>query len=224
MASHALPRGDRAVHLALAGLLVFLAAQTALHFMFWGDNPRHISSYVYRGPIAATLWNVGVFGLSAGFAALAVAVRLRLPQSQNGRLAVVYLFGSAVTVAALAVFPTDVTHLPTTPSGYLHDAAALTTVVNLCAAMLLLVECGRVDSRWQAVAGSSTTIPIVATVFSFGWAIMDVTPFEQTSEFLQRVLAAYLIGWFVMVTWRLRNQSLPAEDAPAADALNQPAR
>jgi hypothetical protein len=205
-------------------LLLFLAAQAVLHFAFWGDNPRHISSYVYWGPWAEALWNVGVFGLSGGLLALAVAVRLRLPASQNGNLAVVYLAGAAITVAALAVFPTDKTHLPSTPSGYLHDAAALTSVVCLCAAMLLLVECGRVDSRWQAIAGSSTTIPIVATVFSFGWAIMDVTPFEQTSEFLQRVLAAYLIGWFVLVAWRLRAQHLPAEDAPAADAVNQPAR
>lgn len=217
-------RGNRTLLVALAGMATFLATQAALHFIFWGENPRHISSYVHLGSLSEALWHIGIAGLAAGLAALAFVVHLRLPRTQNSRLATLYLAVATLTVLALSIFPTDRSHLPSSPNGYLHDAAALTTVVSLCAAMLLMVECGRVDSRWQAVAGSSTTIPVTATILGFGWGLMDLTPFEVASEVLQRILTAYLVGWFLVVAWRLREQGLPGAAAPGTDAVKQPAR
>ncbi|HEX2065179.1 MAG TPA: DUF998 domain-containing protein, partial [Candidatus Thermoplasmatota archaeon] len=111
---------------ASAGFALFLACQVALHVRNLDAWPRHISSFAHLS--WGGLWTLGIVALGLGVAALAHAAALLLPRSQEARWAVASFAVVAAAVLLLAVFPTDVTPLPSTLGGYVHDIAAVTAV------------------------------------------------------------------------------------------------
>lgn len=187
---------------ASAGFAVFLACQLALHARNLHAWPRHISSFVYGS--WGALWTVGLLAVGGALAALAYAVAVLLPRTPESRWVVASLGVAASCVLVMTVFPTDVTDYPSTPSGYVHDFAAVTAVTFQCAAMFFAVVASRADPLWRLAAGESHAWPWVASALGVAWSLGDLTPWWPLAAFVQRVLGAVMVAWLLALAWRVR--------------------
>jgi hypothetical protein len=206
-------KGQHPLTAASAGFALFLACQVALHARNLHDWPRHISSFVYEswGP----LWTVGAVALGAGLACLAYAVHQLLPRTPEAQWAAASLTVAAVSVLLMAAFPTDVTDYPSTPSGYVHDFAAVTAVTFQCAAMFFTALAGRAEPLWRQANGDAPRWPWVASALGLVWGLGDLTPWWPAAALVQRVLAIVMVVWLLAFAWRIRVEVLtPAAPLP----------
>jgi hypothetical protein len=197
---------------ASAGFATFLACQAALHVRNLDAWPRHISSFVYES--WGTLWTVGIVALGVALAALAYAAAELLPRPQEAQWAVSSLCVASCAVLLMAVFPTDVTDYPSTPSGYVHDFAAVTAVTFQCAAMFFTLLAARVEPLWRQAAGEATGWPWLASALGLAWGLGDLTPWWPFAAFVQRILATVMVAWLLALAWRLRVEVAAAPQAP----------
>lgn len=196
---------------ASAGFALFLACQLALHVRNLDAWPRHISSFVHQS--WGGLWTVGAVGLGLGVAALASAAASLLPRSQEARWAVASFGVVAAAVLLLAAFPTDATPLPSTPAGYVHDIAAVTAVTFQCAAMFFTLLAARAEPLWRQAVGTATGWPWLASALGVAWGAGDLTPWWPVAAFVQRILAVVLVGWLLVLAWRLRVEAMAPQAA-----------
>lgn len=206
---------------ASAGFAVFLACLAALHVRNLDAWPRHISSFVYQswGP----LWTLGIVALGIALTALAYAAAQLLPKSQEAQWAVASFVVAATAVFLMALFPTDVTDYPSTPSGYVHNFAAITGVTFQCAAMFLTLLAGRAEPLWRQAAGGMRGWPWLASALGLAWGLGDLTPWWPFAALVQRLLAAVMVAWLLALAWRIRVEVL-APEMPVPRQVPQRAR
>jgi cytochrome c biogenesis protein CcdA len=205
--------GQHPLTVASAGFALFLACQLALHARNLHDWPRHISSFVYES--WGSLWTLGLVAVTVALAALAYAASTLLPRTPEARWAVASLVVAAASTFLMAAFPTDVTDYPSTPSGYVHDFAAVAAVTFQCATMFFTVLAGRADPLWRLAAGESPAWPWVASALGVAWSLGDLTPFWRLAALVQRLLCAVMAVWLLALAWRVRVEVLaPALPLP----------
>ena len=193
--------------LALGGLGLFLAILGLLHLLNMDAMPRHVSGFAKLEE--GWLWPVALLGLALGLGGLAGGLRL-LPQHPDGRLGRRLLLAAAALVVLMVVFPTDDNQLVAGPmarttAGWLHNLAAVAATTLQGAAMLVLVDAGRSDPAWGRVTGTSFALPAVAVVLGFAWGLGDLSPYWVAAAIVQRLLAVVMVGWLVLLAWRLRS-------------------
>jgi hypothetical protein len=193
-----------------AGLAVFLAAQLILHLANLHAWPRHMSSFVYLH--WGWLWTVGLVALGTGLFAFSNGLAILLDACPEARWATRSLAISGGAALLMAWFPTDVTDYPSTPSGYIHDLAAVIALDFQCATMFFAVQAGRRDLSWRPARAASAVWPWVASALAIAWGLGDMSSWWRLAALLQRVLAGVMVGWLLVLAWRVRVEAL----APAS--------
>ncbi len=210
----------RRIRLAAWALALFLACLALLHLLNLGDWPRHISGFVRLQ--GAWLWPLGLLALSFALVTLGLGLPALATPHRDARLACRLLVAGGATTLLLILFPTDVTPHPSTWVGGVHDVAASFTVLLVGSAMFLLVDAGRSEPSWEALAGRSLTWPGIVMGLGYAWGLGDLTAWWPVAAVFQRALCASMAGWLIVVALRSSSGATPDRLASSAPTPQRP--
>jgi hypothetical protein len=206
----------RHVHLLswfVAASIVLFVATVAVATISQGTHAaaRPISELALGTAGGLVTFSLGVVGL--GLMALAWALHDAVEVGKGQRRATRLMLAAGFQVLCLALFPTDTTVVPSTPSGWIHFFAASLAFVLLSVTFLLYARLFDRDIRWTRVRRASTAVAwlVVALFLVHLLPVIGppaAIPFEGI---LERFLVAALLLWVVISSNHLRR--LPQKPA-----------
>jgi len=207
-------RPKRPVHRATGASLVAFVGVAAsfcgilvLHAVRSDVDPlREVMSHYANGshgPVMSVVFYA--FGVSA----LALGFRLRTAIDRRGLTrifpALLMLAGTSLILAG--VFEVDRPLAPTTIEEVIHSNAAVAAFAMLVVAMLLFALACRDDDRWWSFRWTSAALALAATLAAAG---TQSAGRSSGSGIVQRALAAAVLAWFLLTTFRLRSKAFAA--------------
>jgi hypothetical protein len=137
--------------IAIGGIVYFIVAVVALHFLRPEYNPiSHAVSNYAVGPYGY-LMTAAFYALALSVFALALGLIGSIALTNQTRIAVLLLCLASSGMVVMGVFPGDVhaLHPPATITGVIHWTAAGISFLSIMIAAFLLSSSFKTDERWQ---------------------------------------------------------------------------
>lgn len=194
--------------LGLVGVVTWVAAVVALHFLEPGRVDRMVSEYA----VGENGWMMMLAFFAVGIGTLGIAVGLRGSLAPGPRVSVSVglLFVVAVGFLASGAFTAGVgTELST--EGFIHAVAGGFVFVGLVVDAFLLRGVLSRDSRWRGFVRRVRWFPtlLLASLIAFAWEVGGPR---------QRVFIGLMMTWLGMLAWQLRRIEPTTGGASSASA------
>ena len=202
---------------ALAGAGLFSAIVLLLHFIRPEYDPmtRFLSEYAVTDPVVT---GVAAVALALGSMALIRALTLALPPEHRSRAGTLLLWIYAVCFAGVGFFPADEFPTINPPSwhGIVHAILGLISFSCFSAGSLLVSLRLRRSPSWNKTA------PVLITLGALNVALFFIFygGLEHIIGLIERIYAACIIGWIVMVAWKLMIDAAAAGAAQGSTTLS----
>lgn len=192
--------------IAVFGIVYFIAAVCALHFLRPDYNPvNHAVSNYAVGPFGY-LMTSAFFVLALSVMALAASLFFGMALSKVSRVAVLLLCLSSCGIVVMAIFPGDAhaLHPPITITGEIHWAAAAFSFLCIMVVAFLLAFSFKADERFQRFQQPCLVLAMamVAALLLYGaLALVGWTGIGQ------RIYLAVCLLWLLFLAERIWSSS-----------------
>ena len=178
--------------LAMAGLSCFFATALVLQVLRadydWITTPL---SFYLLGPYSG--WLVSAyFALAAAILAVAAGAYVALEPPARSALPLLLFAIGAVSVCIVALAHTDTSAAELTPTGFVHNFAALAAFLCVSVAMLFQSWHFRLDGRWRPHFVRASLLAALNFVSLVIYA-MDVLPRGATQKFVILLIVLWLM-------------------------------
>lgn len=185
---------------ALVGAGLFSIIFLLLHFLRPEYDPitRFLSEYAVTDPVPT---GGAMVALALGSMALIRALRLALPNKHRSRTGMLLLWIYAICFTGVGFFPTDEFPTINPPSwhGLVHAVLGLISFICFSAGSLLTSLRLRRSPSWNKIAPVLIVLAALNATFFF----IFYGGLEHLIGLIERVYAACIIGWIVIVARKL---------------------
>ena len=188
--------------LAIIGIVYFIAAVTALHFLRPDYHPmRRLLSEFAVGKYGWLMASAFI-ALAIGSLSLTVGIKQTLTATSWANVGFILLFIWSACIFVDGIFKTDLMGGEDTKSGLVHVLAAFLSFLAVIAASFVLSSEFSLDAQWQTIYSLSIILAVLITV-TFIVSIYTLLVQQKFAGLGQRIFIISVLSWLLIIATQL---------------------